>query len=134
MFCIGNVSPEAAGEEIFLNLTTAWSIFHIARGYISGWPICVTGDGTGKISKKQATMIGFGINFIPAKFNTLNYCVGAVENEDIYTRAWEGVQGTFRFYGEVAMLSCGILYMPSLLPGHSISGESPLLCAFRARR
>ena len=35
VFGIGNVSPAAAGEEIFLNLTTAWSIFHIARGYIS---------------------------------------------------------------------------------------------------
>ena len=45
VFCIGNVSPAAAGEEIFLNLTTAWSIFHIARGFISGWPICVSGDG-----------------------------------------------------------------------------------------
>jgi hypothetical protein len=75
VFCIGNVNPEAAGEEIFLNLTTAWSIFHIARGFISGWPICVSGDGTGKISKKQVTMISFGINSIPAKFNTLNYCV-----------------------------------------------------------
>ena len=95
VFCIGNVNPEAAGEEIFLNLTTTWSIFHIARGFISGWPICVSGDGTGKISRKQATMVGFGINSIPAKFNTLNYCVGAVENEDIYVRAWEGVQGTF---------------------------------------
>ena len=95
MFCIGNVSLDAAGEEIFLNLTTAWSIFHIERGFISGWPICVSGDGTGKISKKQVTMIGFGINSIPAKFNTLNYCVSAVENEDIYIRAWQGVQGTF---------------------------------------
>ncbi len=41
----------------------------------------------GKMSRKQATMIGFGINSILAKFNTLNYCVGAVENEDIYAGA-----------------------------------------------
>jgi hypothetical protein len=95
VFCIGNVSAEAAGEELFLNLTTVWSILHIARGHASGWPNCASGDGTGKISRKQATMISFGINSIPAKYNTINYCVGAVENQDIYTRAWDGIEKTY---------------------------------------
>ncbi len=40
-------------------------------------------------------MISFGVNSISAKFNTLNYCVDAVENQDIFTRAWEGVTWTY---------------------------------------
>ena len=46
--------------------------------------IYVSGDGAGKISEKQATMISFCINSIPVKYNTMNYCIGAVENEDIF--------------------------------------------------
>ncbi len=92
VICIGNVSAEAAGEELFLNLTT---ILHIARGHATGWPNCASGDGTGEISRKQATMVSFGINSIRAKYNTLNYCVGAVENQDIYARAWDGIENTY---------------------------------------
>ena len=95
VFCIGNVSPEAAGEEIFLNLATCWSILHIARGHVAGWPNCLSGDGTGKVSKRQVTMVSLGINSIPAKFNTLNYCIGPVENQDLFTQAWDGVEKTY---------------------------------------
>ncbi len=35
-FCIGNVSPEAAGEVIFLNVATVWSILNLGRGLASG--------------------------------------------------------------------------------------------------
>ena len=83
VFCIGNVAVAAAGEEIFLNLSTIWSILHIARGHVSGWPNCPSGDDTGKISKKQVTMISFGIKSVLAKYNTLNYCVGAVKDVDL---------------------------------------------------
>ena len=95
VLCIGNVAPAAAGEEIFLNLSTIWSILHIARGHVSGWPNCASGDGTGKISAKQVTMISFGINSVPAKYNTLNYCVGAVEKEELLKKAWEGIEATY---------------------------------------
>jgi len=95
VFCIGNVSPEAAGEEIFLNVTTFWSIMHIARGHVSGWPNCLSGDGTGKVSRHQVTMVSLGINSIPAKFNALNFCIGPVENQDLFTRAWDGVEKTY---------------------------------------
>jgi hypothetical protein len=40
VFCIGNVALEAAGEELFLNISIVWSILHIARGHGSGWPNC----------------------------------------------------------------------------------------------
>jgi hypothetical protein len=95
VFCIGNVAPEAAGEEIFLNLATVWSILNLARGLASGWPNTLCGDGTGKVSKYQVTMVSFGINSIPAKFNTLNYCIGPVENCDIFVQSWEGVSATW---------------------------------------
>ena len=70
------------------------SIMNIARGHLSGWMNCASGDGTGKISKKQCTMISFGINSVPAKYNTLNYCVSAVENEDLFKKAWDGTEAT----------------------------------------
>ena len=92
--CIGNVSPEAAGEEIFLNVTTIWSILNLGRGLASGWPNVLCGDGTGKVSKYQVTMVSLGITSIPAKFNTLNYCIGPVENCDLYTQSWAGVKLT----------------------------------------
>ena len=95
VFCIGNIDAEAAGEDIFLNITNAWSILNLGQGLESGWPNCLCGDGTGKISSKQVTMVSFGINSIPAKFNTLNYCVGPVENADIYVKSWDGVQATW---------------------------------------
>ena len=41
VFCIGNVSPKAAGEKIFLILTTAWLIVHIAHGYHFLWRFSV---------------------------------------------------------------------------------------------
>jgi hypothetical protein len=34
VFCIGNVSPEAAGEEIFLNVATTWSILNLGRARV----------------------------------------------------------------------------------------------------
>jgi hypothetical protein len=95
VFCIGNVSPEAAGEEIFLNVATVWSILNLGRGLASGWPNVLCGDGTGKVSKYQVTMVSFGITSIPAKFNTLNYCIGPVENCDLYTQSWDGVKSTW---------------------------------------
>ena len=57
VFCISNVELEAAGEELFLNVTTIGSTLHIARGNISGWANCASGDVTCKISKRQGTMI-----------------------------------------------------------------------------
>ena len=95
VFCIGNVSPEAAGEELFLNVATTWGILNLGRGLISGWPNVLCGDGTGKLSKFQVTMVSFGITSIPAKFNTLNYCIGPVENCDLYSQSWEGVKSTW---------------------------------------
>ena len=95
VFCIGNVAPESAGEEIFLNITSMWNILNLGRGLQSGWPNVLSGDGTGKISNKQVTMVSFGINSIPAKFNTLNYCIGPVENGDIYIKSWDGVESTW---------------------------------------
>ncbi len=80
MIDFGNVSPEAAGEENFLNLATVWSILNMGRGLASGWPNSLCGDGTGKISKFQVTMVSFGIAFILAKWNTLNCCIRPVEN------------------------------------------------------
>ena len=95
VFCIGNVAPEAAGEEIFFNIATIWSILNLGRGLASGWPNCLCGDGTGKVSKHQVTMVSFGITSIPARFNTLNYCIGPVENCDLYVQGWDGVQATW---------------------------------------
>ena len=40
-------------------------------------------------------MVSFGINSIPAKFNTLNYCIGPVENGDLYIKSWDGVESTW---------------------------------------
>lgn len=40
-------------------------------------------------------MVSFGITSIPARFNTLNYCIGPVENCDLYVQAWDGVQATW---------------------------------------
>ena len=95
VFCIGNVSPEAAGEEIFLNVANIWSILNLGRGLASGWPVVLCGDGTGKVSKYQVTMVSFGVTSIPAKFNTLNYCIGPVENCDLYVQSWDGVKATW---------------------------------------
>jgi hypothetical protein len=95
VFCIGNVSREAAGEEIFFNVATVWSILNLGRGLESGWPNVLCGDGTGKVSKYQVTMVSFGITSIPAKFNTLNYCIGPVENCDLFVQSWGGVKATW---------------------------------------
>jgi hypothetical protein len=65
VICIGNISPEAAGEKIFLNLAIVWSILNLGLGLASGWPNCLCGNGTGKVSKFQVTMVTFGITFIP---------------------------------------------------------------------
>jgi hypothetical protein len=75
VICIGNVAPECAGEEIFLNVTTVWSILNhdLGRGLQSSRPNRLSGDGTGKISSRQVTFVSFGINSIHAKLNTLNY-------------------------------------------------------------
>ncbi len=86
---IGNVSPDAAGEELFLNFATICSILNISRGLESGWPNTLCDDGTGKLSRRQATMLSFGITSIPGQFNTLNYCLGPVENCDLYTQSWD---------------------------------------------
>jgi hypothetical protein len=40
-------------------------------------------------------MLSFGITSIPAQFNTLNYCIGPVENCDLYTQSWDGVKTTW---------------------------------------
>ncbi len=61
----------------------------------SGWPNTLCGDGTSKVSKYQVMMVSFGINSIPAKLNTLNYCIGSVENCDIFVQSWEGVSATW---------------------------------------
>jgi len=95
VFCIGNVAPDAAGEEIFLNLATMWGILNIARALETGWPVCMSGDGTGRLCSKQITLISLGVNSIPARFNTLNYCIGPVENQDLFTQGWDGVKRTF---------------------------------------
>jgi hypothetical protein len=95
VFCIGNVAPEAAGEEIFLNLANMWGILNLARAHESGWKVCMSGDGTGRLCSKQITLISLGVNSIPAKFNTLNYCIGPVENMDMFSQSWDGVKRTF---------------------------------------
>ncbi len=68
VICIGNVSPEAACEELYLKLSTIWSIINISRGLESGWPNTLCSDGTGKLSRHEATMLSFGITSIPAQF------------------------------------------------------------------
>ena len=40
-------------------------------------------------------MVSLGIISIPAKYNVLNFAVGPVENEDLFYRAWEGVEATW---------------------------------------
>jgi hypothetical protein len=62
--CIGDVATESAGKEIFLNITTVWSILNPWRGLESVWPSCLSWDGTGKISNKQVTMVSFRINAV----------------------------------------------------------------------
>jgi hypothetical protein len=76
VFCIGNVAPDAVGKEFFLNLATMWGILNIARAHETGWPVCMSGDGTGRLCSKKITLIFLGVNSIPAKYNTLNYCIG----------------------------------------------------------
>ena len=41
VFCIGNVEPEAAGEEIFINLANMWGILNLARALDIGGRIGV---------------------------------------------------------------------------------------------
>ena len=95
VICIGNVDAANSGRELFINLTTVWNILNLGRGLASGWPNTLCGDGTGKFSKKQATMISLGIISIPAKYNALNFAVGPVENEDIFYQSWKGVEATW---------------------------------------
>ena len=83
------------GEEIFLILATMWGILNIARAIETGRPVCMSGDGTGRLCSKQITLISLGVNSIPARFNTLNYCIGPVENQDLFTQGWDGVKRTF---------------------------------------
>ena len=40
-------------------------------------------------------MVSFGITSIPAQFNTLNYCIGPVENCDLFIQSWDGVKSTW---------------------------------------
>jgi len=114
VICIGNVSPEAAGEELFLNVSTIWSVLNISRGLASGWPNILCGDGTGKLSRHEATMLSFGITSIPAQFNTLNYCLGPVENCDLYTQSWDGVKTTWNALMK-NWLCCDISYAHCLV-------------------
>ena len=95
VICIGNVAEADSGRELFINLTTAWNVLNLGRGLASGWPNTLCGDGTGKFSKKQATMVSLGIISIPAKYNILNYAVGPVENEDLFLRSWQGIEATW---------------------------------------
>jgi hypothetical protein len=95
VFCIGNVAEDAAGEEMYLELANIWGILNIARALETGWKVCMSGDGTGRLCSKQITLVSLGVNSIPAKFNTLNYCIGPVENQDLYSQAWDGVKRTF---------------------------------------
>jgi hypothetical protein len=37
-------------------------------------------------------MVSFSITSIPAKFNTMNHCIGPVENCDLYVQSWNGVK------------------------------------------
>jgi hypothetical protein len=54
----------------------------------------MSSDGTGRVSCKKVTMDSFSVNSIPATFNTLNYCIGQIENKDIYSQRWNGVKKT----------------------------------------
>jgi hypothetical protein len=36
-----------------------------------------------------------GVNSIPAKFNTLNYCICPLENKDLFLQGWDGMKSTF---------------------------------------
>ena len=84
VICIGNVAEEDSDRELLINLTTQWNILNLGRCLLTGWPNTLCGDGTGKFSKKQATMVSLGIISIPEKYNVLNYAVGPVENEELY--------------------------------------------------
>jgi hypothetical protein len=95
VFCIGNVAPEAEGEESFLDLANMWGIQDIARALESGWQVCMSGDGTGRLCSKQITLISLSVNSITAKYKTLNYCIGPVENMDLFSQSWDGVKRTF---------------------------------------
>jgi hypothetical protein len=72
-----------------------WNVLNWGSGLQSGWPNCLSGDETGKVSNKQVTMVSFGINSIPAKFNTLNYYIGPVENGDLFIKSWDGLESTW---------------------------------------
>ncbi len=95
VICIGNVAEADLGRELFIKLITAWNVLNLWRGLVSGWPNTLYGDGTVKFSKKQATMVSLGIISIPVKYNILNYAVGPVENEDLFLRAWQGIEATW---------------------------------------
>jgi hypothetical protein len=62
VFCIGSVRHKAAGEKIFLNIATVWSILNLGRGHVSGWPNCLCCDCTGKVSKYQVTMVSYHLD------------------------------------------------------------------------
>ena len=55
----------------------------------------MSGDGTGRLCCKQITPVSFGVNSIPAKYNTLIYCIGPIENQDLYSHSGDGVKRTF---------------------------------------
>ncbi len=72
-----------------------WGILNIARALDSGWPVCMSCNGTGRLCSKQINFVSLGVNSIPAKYNTLNYCIGPVENMVLFSQSWDGSKGTF---------------------------------------
>jgi hypothetical protein len=101
VFCIGNVAPNAGGEENFLNLANMWGILNIKRALESGWPVSMSGW-----CSKQINLVSSGVYSIPAKFNTLNYCIRPVENKDLYSQSWDGVKCTGTFLAVMRDWKC----------------------------
>ncbi len=87
--------PDAAGENIYLNLATMWGILNFVRALESGWPVSMSCDGTGRLCSKQINLVFFGGYSILAKYNTLNNCISHVENMKLFSQSWDGVKRTF---------------------------------------
>jgi hypothetical protein len=92
VFCIGNGALNAGGRNISQSSQYVGHSEHCSCP--SGWPVCMSGDGTGRISCNKVTMVSFSVNSIPAnlKFNMLNHVIGPIKNKDLYLQSWTGVK------------------------------------------
>jgi hypothetical protein len=71
-------------------------------------------------------MVSFGINSIPAKFNTLNYCIRPVENGDLFIKSWDGLESTWYAamlkWNFVEVLQALICALPGVCPDFTLRG------------